>query len=242
VQPGFTLEIPSTNAKAPLLGTLPGTANSPGTGNNRFIVRDTAGLSSLNLICLLLRCNVIESIGDANGQLFVIQKVGQFNPTLFLAQLSNATGIVDVEPDQTVNTLGATVGDIPSYLTDERRIWYYGAKVWEGYVVQTPNQIVRMAQTQSAFGVSGAGTIVALIDTGVDPSNTILAPHLIGGYDFTRNTSGGSEMGDLNQSTAAAVDGSTQPAQVNQSTAAVVDSGSAKSSISPSTRLSDTAP
>lgn len=228
-QPGFTLGLPSTNANAQLLGTWSAaTAQSPGSANSRFIVRDTAGLSGLTFTCLLLGCNVIESVGDPNGQVFVIQNVGPFNQTPFLAQLSNANGIVDVEPDQTVNTLGATIGDIPSYLTDEKHVWYYGARVWEGYVIQTPNQIVRTAQTQSAFGVSGVGTIVALIDTGVDPNNTVLAPHLVGGYDFTRNTSGGSEMGDLNQSTAAVVDGSTQPAQVNQSTAAVVDSGTAQ--------------
>src|SRR6185312_11182672 len=96
--------------------------------------------------------------------------------------------------------------------------------------IQTPNQIVRTASTQSSFNIAGAGTRVALIDTGVDPNNSILAQHLVDGYDFTRNTQGGSEMGDIAQSTAGVIDGSGQTAGVsgssgvvNQSTAGVID-------------------
>src|SRR5207248_3619645 len=51
----------------------------------------------------------------------------------------------------------------------------------------------------------------------------ILKSRLVYGYDFTRNQSGGSEMGDIHQSTVGVVDGSAQPAQLNQSTVGVVD-------------------
>ncbi|PYV46484.1 MAG: hypothetical protein DMG92_17985, partial [Acidobacteria bacterium] len=106
---------------------------------------------------------------------------------------------------------------------------YYGAKVWEGYVIQTPNQIIRTAQTQSDFDVTGLGVTVALIDTGVDPKNKVLRSHLVDGYDFTRNSAnGGSEIGDITQSTAGVIDGSTQPAQLNQSTAGVIDESRAQ--------------
>jgi subtilisin family serine protease len=170
----------------------------------------------------------LGSIGDPGGQLFVVQSLGLLNSVQFLTRLLSATGIVDAEVDQTVNTLGATVGVIPSYLTDEKSVSYYGAQVWEGYLVQTPNEIVRTAQTQATFKVSGRGVIVALIDTGVDTNNTILAPHLVSGYDFTRNTNGGSESGDINQSTAGVIDGSMQVAQLNQSTAGVIYQGNAQ--------------
>src|SRR5207302_7710401 len=66
------------------------------------------------------------------------------------------------------------------------------------------------------------GAVVAVIDTGVDPSQPVLAGVLTDGYDFTRNRDGGSEMADVNQSTVAAVDGAP-PAWVNQSTVACVD-------------------
>src|SRR5207253_6395058 len=47
-----------------------------------------------------------------------------------------------------------------------------------------------------------------------------LAPHLVYGYDFTRNTDGGSEMADVTQSTVGVVDG--QSATLNQSSEGTV--------------------
>jgi subtilisin family serine protease len=191
----------------------------------RYIVRDIQGLSGINLACSLLGCQVVESIGDPDGQLFLVQTSGLINSALFLTQLLSTSGVTNAEPDQTGNTHPAPVDTWPSYAEDKTPASYYGATVWEGYLVQTPNQIVRTSQTQSAFGVTGSGATVALIDTGIDPNNVILAPHLVYGYDFTRNTDGGSEMGDITQSTAGVVDGS--PAALNQSTAAVVDQSTA---------------
>jgi subtilisin family serine protease len=61
---------------------------------------------------------------------------------------------------------------------------------------------------------------VAVIDTGVDPNHPALKGVLVGGYDFTRNVSGGSEDADVNISP----DSSTaQAAEVNQRTVAVLD-------------------
>ena len=228
-QPGFAIALPGAKTHAQLLDALTSaSASSSKSTNARFIVRDSIGLPGINLTCLLLGCNVLEMIGDPSGQLFVVQSVGPLGPEKFLDQLLSAAGIVDAELDQTVSTLGATIGVIPSYVTDEQPIWYYGAQVWEGYVIQTPNQIVRTVETHSTFRVSGRGVTVALIDTGIDPNNRILASHLVDGYDFTHNTSGGSEMGDIAELPAGVIDGSTQPAQLNQSTAGVIDQGSAQ--------------
>jgi subtilisin family serine protease len=105
-------------------------------------------------------------------------------------------------------------------LTDETPTPYYGATVWQGYVVQPANQLVRTAQTQSTFNVAGAGTTVAVIDTGVDPTNPVLRSVLSNGYDFTTNTSGGSEMTDA---PAAPNMSEAQPATLDQRTVAVLD-------------------
>ena len=92
--------------------------------------------------------------------------------------------------------------------------------MWHGYLAQPANALVRTAQTQSTFNVAGAGTTVAVIDTGVDPTNAVLKSVLVDGYDFTRNTSGGSEMNDVQ---ATPNPSQAQPAVLDQRTVAVLD-------------------
>lgn len=102
---------PGSRNNTQIVGQIP--------SSNRFIVRDRAGLAGLNLTCLLLGCNILGNIADPNGQLLVVQNTGILNPDVFLTRLLSAVGVVDAELDQTVNAVGATLGDIPPYLTDE---------------------------------------------------------------------------------------------------------------------------
>ena len=222
LQPLFAAVLPAIHLQPQLLGQT----NSV----TRVVVRHSRGLSGINLTCSLLGCQVVRGIGDPGGQLFVVQSSGLLSSALFLAQLTAADGVLNAEIDQTVNTPTGPMAPMdgwPSYANDRTPIDYYGATVWEGYVLQTPNQIVRTSVTQSAFGTTGAGVTVAMIDTGIDPNNSVLAPHLVYGYDFTRNSDGGSEMGDLPQVVPSVDPTSPQPAQLNQSTAGVIDQSTA---------------
>src|SRR5437899_4064500 len=106
-------------------------------------------------------------------------------------------------------------------LYDTTHVNYYGTNVLDGYANQPAAQIINLQTAQSSFQISGAG-IVAVIDTGVDPTHPVLQSVLLQGRDFTRNQQGGSELADTNQSTMAVVNGA-YPAQVNQSTMAVVN-------------------
>jgi subtilisin family serine protease len=186
----------------------------------RLIVRDSLGLPGINLTCLLMGCKVVTGLGDPNGQLFLVTLPAVLNPVTKLLQISLETGILDVEVDQVVTAVPANASSDPSYLTDETPTPYYGATVWQGYLMQPANQLVRTAQTQSTFNVAGAGTTVADIDSGVDPTNPVLQSVLVDGYDFTTNTSGGSEMTDA---PAAPNMSEAQPATLDQRTVAVLD-------------------
>jgi subtilisin family serine protease len=192
---------------------------SSAAAQSRLIVRDSLGLSGINATCLLLGCNVVNAIGDPQGQLFVVN-FGLLSPLTAILDLKLQLGIVDVEIDQSVKTLDATAGPAPSYLTNETPTKYYGATVWQGYVNQPATQLIRLAKAQSAFNTTGAGVTVAVIDTGVDPTNPVLQNLLVNGYDFTRNMTGGSEKSDVNTSPDLSQAGA---AQVNQRTVAVLD-------------------
>jgi subtilisin family serine protease len=192
----------------------------PAQAQARLVVRDSLGLSGINLTCLLLGCNVVRGLGDPQGQLFLVYFPSILNPVTALLKINLQLGIVDVEIDQTVYAQAAYAGPAPSYLTDETPTAYYGTTVWHGYVAQPANQLIRTDSTHSKFGTTGSGVVVAVIDTGVDPSNPVLQNLLVSGYDFTRNASGGSEKSDVST----APDSShAQTAQVNQRTVAVLD-------------------
>ena len=186
----------------------------------RLIVRDSLGLPGINLTCLLTGCKVVTGLGDPNGQLFLVTFPAILNPVTKLLEISLQTGILDVEVDQVVNAQQPDAASDPSYLTDETPTPYYGATVWHGYLAQPANQLVRTAQTQSAFNVAGAGVTVAVIDTGVDPTSPVLGSVLVDGYDFTNNVSGGSEMNDVQADPDMS---EAQTATVNQRTVAVLD-------------------
>jgi subtilisin family serine protease len=186
----------------------------------RLVVRDSLGLAGINLSCKLLGCNVVRSLGDPQGQLFLVTFPSILNPVTCLLKLNLQLGIVSAEIDQIVNAQSAEAGPAPSYLTDKTPTSYYGTTVWHGYVAQPANTLVRTSYTQSAYHVTGSGVTVAVIDTGVDPTNPVLQNLLVSGYDFTRNTNGGSEKSDVSTSPDL---NSAQTAQVNQRTVAVLD-------------------
>lgn len=199
----------------------------PASAQQRVIVRDQLGLNGLQLTCRVLNCNVAYNLGDPSGQLFLTTVDDSVNLGPLLRLLSSQFGIVDVEVDQQLFLIGAAAGPIPESLLDNTPVPYYGAPVWDGYVNQPASQIVRVQQAQNTFQVTGAG-VVAMIDTGVDIQHPALVPVLVPGYNFINNTPSGSEMGDVNESSAALLDGdSPEPTYVNSSTIALVNESSA---------------
>jgi subtilisin family serine protease len=190
------------------------------TAEQRAIVRALGGQPALSGLCSLVGCNVIRGLEDPLAQLFLIGVPDSAVLTSFLNGLSAFPGILNVEPDLVVR-LAQNRPPIPQALYDTAGVSYYGTQARSGYVSQPAVRIVRLAEAQNAFGLTG-NSMVAVIDTGVDPDHPVLRHVLAPGYDFTRNRDNGSERGDVNQSTVAVVDG-VPPAYVNDYAAANVD-------------------
>src|SRR5438445_13200058 len=93
----------------------------PAHAQARLVVRDSLGLSGINLTCPLLGCNVVRGLGDPQGQLFLVTFPSILNPVTALLKLNLQLGIVDAEIDQVFHTQAAHVGQRHPYVT------YYNA-------------------------------------------------------------------------------------------------------------------
>jgi len=212
------------------------------SADNRFIVRTTLDLQTLQTACnpplLSPICTVVGGLGDPLGQLFLITSPLDLDGLLDLP--GNPLGIVRAEVDQLLNlfpvgALNVLPSPLPADLMSDRTPVPYpnsGGTVWNSFANQLAAQKVRVSDAQSQFGVSGSG-IVADIDTGVDPTHPALQSVLLPGYDFTRNQPGGSELTDIPSSPCPFTSCPPPPcpncssAQVNQSTVAVLDQSTA---------------
>jgi subtilisin family serine protease len=193
--------------------------SAPAEAQTHVIVRDSLGQGALQTTCFLLNCSVIESVDGSLGQVFLVAAPVNVSLTGFLQELTGQLGIVDAEPDLLLHLMQSLTA--PNGLYDTTPVNYYGTSVWDGYANQPAVQIINLRTAQNSFAIAGAG-IVAVIDTGVDPTHPVLQNVLVQGHDFTRNQDGGSELADVNQSSMAVVD-NTYVAQLNQSSMAVVD-------------------
>jgi subtilisin family serine protease len=224
--------------------------STPAVAQQALIVRTSpgVGLQGLQNICLPLLCNVVRGLDGSKNQLFLVQPSLLSDLTSLLNDLLGAPGIVAAEPDQILSMPGVSQNQVPDGLYYTSPMQFYGTATWAGFVQQPAMQIVRAQDAQSTFQVTGEG-IVATIDTGVDPTHPVLKPVLVPGYDFTRNTPGGSELPDATAcstssspnllsgltsllfgsfsssttSSACATSNHAAPASVQQSTVAVVD-------------------
>lgn len=228
------------SARAQLLSGLFSTtqtsqASQTPASSNQVIVRDTGGLLSLQNSCFTVGCTVNYGLDGNVGQLYLVTPTQTscsgllgclfntvFNVLDFITDILNQPGVVDAEPNVILHVTQAQNAAVPSGLWDNAPVNYYGTTAWDGYVNQPAAQIIDLQSAQNSFDVSGSG-IVAVIDTGVDPTQPVLQKVLLQGYDFTRNQAGASELLDVNQSSMAVVNGAYPAFEVNQSTMAVVN-------------------
>src|SRR5437667_2159825 len=208
-----------------------GTAGvQPAAAQNRYIVRTTGGLGSVLNLCSLLGCQVQGSLDGNINQTFLVTSstnivVNLLNFTVNL--VDSLLGIQSIEPDKLLPVPQTPLNSISSGLSDTTLVNYYGSLVMHVYAAQPAANIIRLTDAQNGFGVSGTG-IVAVIDTGVDPSHPVLKPVLLTGYDFTRNQSGASEWLDLSSTgIRTTTSPNAQPVKVQQSSAAILDQSSA---------------
>lgn len=194
-----------------------------------------APAANMSSICSRYGLQFVASLsGSAQGIYVVnsplslagIQQLLQHEPSikhleedvsLALPEASRTTSFGTVGPQQ-LASLGAwlqAAGGVPSASA--------GGNLWGGYLNQPAASLIKVPQGHRF--ATGAGT-VAILDTGVDFSNSVLRNSLIWGYDFINNIPGGQTLPvDLAQSTTSILDQSTTSI-LDQSTTSILDSNS----------------
>src|SRR5205823_5410726 len=112
---------------------------SSAAAHHRFIVRDTAGLASLQQACATLGCTVVRSIDDGGlNQVFLVTAPLEIDAAVVLAELLYIAGVVNAEQDQAIALVTGLnqTGTVPAGLSDTSSVQYFGASVQNGYVNQ----------------------------------------------------------------------------------------------------------
>jgi len=162
-------------------------------------ISQTSGGSSTSATYLVSASSVDPSIAtdtdvlsfEADHALDVPELSGTTQGTL----LQSATSVLDLLP-----------GRAP--------VTYFGSTVANYYVSQPASTLTRLGSVQGETSLTGAGIVVAVIDTGVDPNHPALTGVLVPGFDFVHHTAGGSELVDLS---------ADQLASLSQSNTSILD-------------------
>ena len=201
----------------------------PASAQLRFIVRPTtpggitavAQRHALAVVQLLDTVGLVYLVTSSNGR--TIQQVE--------TEVGKDVEVVDIEQDQNtaVPEVSQTTAAILDNLPTPTAVTYYSAPVLGVYLSQKAVSVIHLPDAQSAFATTGAG-IVAIIDTGIDPTHPVLRGSVVPGYDFVHNIPGGSEWIDLTPKnyqvlthSSPIITSKNTVAMVSPSTAAILD-------------------
>ncbi len=220
-----------------LLAGLTAIAAVPVFSQERYLLEAPA--SAVAAISAQYGLTVVRTIADEDPAeaVYLVTAPGSApSQTLIAAVLSNPS-VEEFEADETVESpevgaespLPGSTASIGDAATNATTVNFAGGVVRTVYVGQPANDAISLGDIRGQS--TGAG-IVAVIDTGVDPTHPALASVLVPGYDFVHGVAGiPSELNDLNPTYASAIAQSTQagqntkgsPALLNQSTVAILD-------------------
>ena len=141
----------------------------------------------------------------------------------------------EVQPElngSVVSILDGSVVSILDGFSNPHAVSYFNTQVWSPYVDQPATTAIGLAASHASLA---GGGIVAIIDTGIDPTHPAFAGSLVPGYDFIHETEGiASEWADVDGSVVSILDGSVVSildgntvVTVNGSTVAILDSATA---------------
>lgn len=184
-----------------------------GFAEDRYVIHTKGDISK---IASRYGLNVVKSLAGSGNGTHVLSSHGQ-DPQHVLRSLAAEAGVSSAEPDQPVMLPGQK-SDAPvhpagapkgaAFPLDGSLTLYYTSLAAKGYVNQPAALVINMGQ---AHTITTGNAKVAVIDTGIDRTNLVLAGSIGDGWDFVHNGPFGQEKADLNQETTPILDQETTP-------------------------------
>jgi subtilisin family serine protease len=180
----------------------------PLAAQSTFIL--TVSPANVNTVLTNHSLTIVKELYDGSNCVYLVSSASS-DAASVETEVEKDLQVVGFEPEQTASLpelnglTQATLNQSSTSILDTlpaTGVSFFGSTVLSNYTTQTATSIIRLSDARSATNLTGAGT-VAVIDTGADPNHPALAPALVAGYDFTRETPGFSEFADLDPTLAA---------------------------------------
>jgi subtilisin family serine protease len=157
-------------------------------GHNIFLVQGPAGVTPEQIVRDLQNWDYGKDPGDSDND---DDDDVRAEPAISVTLAETGPGVPRLVGDTTAVT---------NALRDQRTVNFHGQQAWRGYAQQPGLSRLRIADTLRSFG--SGGTVVAVIDTGIDADHPLLRNHLVVGFDFIKDVAGHpSELEDLDPET-----------------------------------------
>ena len=188
----------TATAQTSYLLTLPSTVDpdSFAATHNLTVVRDLHNGSNSVYLVSSPSYNVSQTETDVDSDL----RTSGFEPEA-VTQLPELNGATQA-------TLTQSTSGILESLVGRTLVTFFGSTVPSNYLSQPATSITRLYDARTATNLTGTG-VIAIIDTGVDPTHPALRAVLVPGFNFTTGTVDTSELNDLPAATAASLAQST---------------------------------
>ncbi|HEY2499382.1 MAG TPA: S8 family serine peptidase [Candidatus Angelobacter sp.] len=198
---GLVFALPLTAQNTYILTVSPSNVQSVVNSHGLTVVKELFDGTN----CVMLVTSPSANVSGVETEVESDVLVGSFEPEqrATLPELSSLT-----QP-----TLTQSSTSILDALPGRTLVSFFGSTVPSNYTTQTATSIIRLDDARNATHLTGSG-VVAIIDTGADPSHPALTSVLVPGFDFTRDIPGFSELADLPSAIAA---------QLQQSSTSILD-------------------
>ena len=208
------------------IGLLTGLLSLAALAQNRYVVH--LGTGNADSIAARHGMTVVKSLKGSGTGVHVLSAPRNSNSWKVMQDLAADMEVQSAETDSPILLPGLKAAAMvhPSsapnaaFPFDRTPTSYYRSFAANGYINQPAALLIQVSDAHKKS--AGKGT-VAVLDTGIDNLQPVLAGSVASGWDFVHNNPGGKELADINQETTPILDQETTPI-LDQETTPILDS------------------